>query len=106
MTTTEPVTAATLRARSERTSLTHLHDVLPPLMFTADVVLDGHEFEYVFEGDRHDPDAVAVARVRRFGTNDYRATMADGRVVAEHTTRRNALRAIVRDVSPTAADYT
>lgn len=102
MTTTEHVTAAALRARSERTTLTHLHDVLPPLMFTADVVLNGHEFEYVFQGDRQDPDAVAVGRIRRFDTNDYRAVLADGRVVAEHTTRRTALRAIVAAVNPGA----
>lgn len=102
MTTTEPVTAAAVLARSERSPITHRHADLPPLMFTADVVLSGCEFEYVFSGERGDPDAVAVGRVRRFDTNDYRATMADGRVVAKHTTRRNALRAIGRDHSPAA----
>lgn len=102
MTTTEPVTAAAVMGRSERSPITHLHDALAPLMFTADVVLGSCEFEYVFQGDRQDPDAVAVGRVRRFDTNDYRATLADGRVVAEHTTRRNALRAIVAAVNPGA----
>ena len=102
MTTTEPVTAAAVLTRSERAPITHRHDALPVFMFTADVVLGGCEFEYVFSGERGNPDAVAVGRVRRFDTNDYRATMADGRVVAEHTTRRNALRAIGRDNSPEA----
>ena len=100
MTTTRAVTAAAIVARSERQAITHRLDYLPVLMFTADVVLDGCEFEYVLEGDRHDPDAVAVGRIRRFDTNDYRATLADGHVVAEHTTRRNALRAIARAVFP------
>lgn len=88
------ITAATTLTRSERTPITHRLGYLPPYVFTADVVLDGQDYEYVFWGDRNDPDAVALGRIRSHGTNDYRAVLADGRVVAEHVTRRTALRAI------------
>lgn len=98
-------TAAATMARSERTAITHRLGYLPWHIFTADVVLDGHEFEYVFQGDVQDPDAVALGRIRRFGTNDYRATLADGRVVAEHTTRRTALRAIAKHTNSMGAEY-
>jgi len=99
-------TAATTIARSERTAITHKLGYLPWNVFTADVVLDGYEFEYVFQGDLHDLDtAVALGRIRRFDTNDYRATLADGRTVAEHTTRRTALRKIAEHPSPMGAQY-
>lgn len=98
-------TAAATIARSERTAITHRLGYLPWHVFTADVVLDGHEFEYVFQGDVHDPDAIALGRIRRHGTNDYRATLADGRVVAEHATRRTALRAIAEHTDTMAAQY-
>ena len=99
-------TAAETIARSERTAFTHQLGYLPWNVFTADVVLAGCEFEYVFQGDLHDLDtAVALGRVRRIDTNDYRATLADGRVIAEHTTRRTALRKIAETTNAMGAQY-
>lgn len=84
--------AATVLARSEAsvTSEGFSYGIQADL-FTAQVTLDGIDFDYLFQGDWFvGGTSVALGRARRMGVNNFRATTADGTVVADGVSRREA----------------